>query len=60
MALVAEGGRRSATIAADGELQTMRIPRKPFMRLLEKEPTIAVALLAELAGRLRRLEKGTD
>ena len=59
MALI-DGAPRSATIAADGELQTMKIPRKPFMRLLEKEPTIAVALLAELAGRLRRLEKGTE
>ena len=59
MALI-DGAPRSATIAADGELQTMRIPRKPFMRLLEREPSIAVALLAELAGRVRRLEKDTD
>jgi CRP-like cAMP-binding protein len=59
MALI-DGAPRSATIAAHGELQTMRIPRKPFMRLLEREPSIAVALLAELAGRVRRLEKTAD
>jgi CRP-like cAMP-binding protein len=59
MALI-DGAPRSATIAADGELQTMRIPRKPFMRLVEREPSIAVALLAELAGRVRRLEKDAD
>jgi CRP-like cAMP-binding protein len=59
MALI-DGAPRSATIAADGELQTMQIPRKPFMRLVEREPSIAVALLAELAGRVRRLEKTAD
>lgn len=59
MALI-DGAPRSATIAADGELQTMRIPRKSFMRLVEREPSIALALLAELAGRVRRLEKDAD
>jgi CRP-like cAMP-binding protein len=56
MALI-DGAPRSATIAADEELRTMRIPRKPFMRLVAREPSIAMALLAELAGRVRRLEK---
>jgi CRP-like cAMP-binding protein len=59
MALI-DGAPRSATITADGELQTMRIPRKPFLRLVEREPSIALALLAELAGRVRRLEKDAD
>jgi CRP-like cAMP-binding protein len=59
MALI-DGAPRSATIAAEGELRTMRIPRKPFLRLVEREPSIAVALLAELAGRVRRLEKTAD
>src|SRR5580765_6285467 len=47
MALI-DGAPRSATIAADGELQTMRIPRKPFMRLVEREPSIGIAMLEEL------------
>jgi CRP-like cAMP-binding protein len=59
MALI-DGAPRSATIAADEELRTMRIPRKPFMRLVAREPSIAMALLAELAGRVRRLEKDAD
>ena len=59
MALI-DGAPRSATIAADEELRTMRIPRKPFMRLVAREPSIALALLAALAGRVRRLEKDAD
>ena len=59
MALI-DGAPRSATIAADGELQTMRISRKQFMRLVEREPSIGVAMLEELAGRVRRLEKDAD
>lgn len=58
MALL-DGGPRTATVTAAGELQTMRLPRKPFLRLLQQEPSISVALLGELAGRLRRLEKAT-
>ena len=56
MALL-DGGARSATIAADGELQTMELPRRPFLRLLEQEPGISIAMLTELAGRVRALEK---
>jgi CRP/FNR family transcriptional regulator, cyclic AMP receptor protein len=51
-----DGEPRSATIVAVGELQTMKLPRRPFLRLLTQEPGIAVAMLAELAGRVRRLE----
>ncbi|HEV8686358.1 MAG TPA: cyclic nucleotide-binding domain-containing protein [Gaiellaceae bacterium] len=58
MALL-DGQPRSATVRAVGELQTMRIPRRPFLRLLEQEPTIAIALLTELAARLRRAEEST-
>jgi CRP/FNR family cyclic AMP-dependent transcriptional regulator len=54
---VLDGEPRSASIVADEELQAMRLPRKPFLKLLEQEPGIAVAMLAELAGRVRRLEK---
>jgi CRP-like cAMP-binding protein len=52
-----DGEPRSATITAVGELQAMKLPRRPFLKLLEQEPGIAVAMLAELAGRVRRLEK---
>jgi CRP-like cAMP-binding protein len=35
----------------------MRLPRRPFMRLLQQEPSIAIAMLQELARRVRRLEQ---
>lgn len=59
MALL-DGAPRSATIVADSELQTMRIPRKAFLRLLGREPTMSVALLGELARRVRALERPVD
>jgi CRP-like cAMP-binding protein len=56
MALL-DGEPRSATVVALGDLQTMRLQRRPFMRLLQQEPSIAIAMLAELGSRVRRLEK---
>jgi CRP/FNR family cyclic AMP-dependent transcriptional regulator len=56
MALL-DGQPRSATVTATGELQTMRLPRRPFIKLLQQEPSIAIAMLGELAGRVRKLEK---
>jgi CRP/FNR family cyclic AMP-dependent transcriptional regulator len=52
-----DGEPRSATIAAVGELQVMRLARRPFLKLLNQEPGIATAMMAELAARVRRLEK---
>ena len=56
MALI-DGEPRSATITAVGDLQTMKLPRRPFLKVLEQEPRIAVAMLTELSARVRRLEK---
>jgi CRP/FNR family transcriptional regulator, cyclic AMP receptor protein len=55
MALI-DGRPRSATIVSAGELQTMRIPRAAFLRLLEQESKIATALLGELTTRIRERE----
>jgi CRP/FNR family transcriptional regulator, cyclic AMP receptor protein len=52
-----DGEPRSATIAADGELQVLKLPRRPFLKLLNQEPQIATAMMAELAARIRSLEK---
>lgn len=52
-----DGEPRSATVVAVGNLQVMKLPRRPFLKLLGQEPGIAVAMLAELARRVRRLEK---
>jgi CRP/FNR family transcriptional regulator, cyclic AMP receptor protein len=56
MALL-DGEPRSATVTAASELQTMRLPRRPFLRLLEQEPRIAIPMMANLAARVRRLER---
>lgn len=57
MALL-DGQPRSATIAAMTDLHAMRLRRGPFMKVLAKEPRMALAIMEELAGRVRRLEKG--
>jgi CRP/FNR family transcriptional regulator, cyclic AMP receptor protein len=51
-----DGEPRSATIVAEGELQVMKLPRRPFLKLLSQEPQIATAMMAELAARIRTLE----
>jgi CRP/FNR family transcriptional regulator, cyclic AMP receptor protein len=56
MALI-DGEPRSATVTAASALQTMRLPRRPFLRLLEQEPRIAIPMMANLAARVRRLER---
>lgn len=56
MALL-DGQPRTATIAATTELHAMRLRRGPFTKVLAKEPRMALAIMEELAGRVRRLEK---
>ena len=56
MALL-DGEPRSTTVLAASELQAMKLPRRPFLKLLEQEPRIGIAMLAELSARVRRLEK---
>ena len=52
-----DGEPRSATIAAAGELETMKLARRPFLKLLKQEPQIAMSMMAELAARIRSLER---
>ena len=52
-----DGEPRSATVTAASDLQTMKLARRPFLKLLEQEPKIAIAMLTELSARVRRLEK---
>lgn len=49
-----DGGLRSADMAATRRTRLWRIPRSALMEALEAEPKAAVALLAEMSGRLRR------
>jgi CRP-like cAMP-binding protein len=49
-----DGGPRSTDMAATRNSRLWRIPRGALLQALESEPKAAVALLAELSGRLRR------
>jgi CRP-like cAMP-binding protein len=53
MALL-DGGRRSATVVADGPVVALRLARPAFKRLVSREPAVALTIMAELASRLRR------
>jgi CRP/FNR family transcriptional regulator, cyclic AMP receptor protein len=53
-----DGGPRSATITAAKPVRTMKLPRKSFLKALEQDPHIGLAIMESLAQRLRRLERG--
>jgi CRP/FNR family transcriptional regulator, cyclic AMP receptor protein len=49
-----DGGPRSATVVADGPVTALRLTRSNFLRMISQEPTVAVAIMAGLAERLRK------
>jgi CRP-like cAMP-binding protein len=51
-----DGGLRSATVVATGPVVCLTISQSAFLKLLHAEPAISVALLRELATRLRAVE----
>jgi len=55
MALI-DGGARSATVAAASELLCLRLTRAAFTKIVRHEPEIALAVMRELAARLRALQ----
>jgi CRP-like cAMP-binding protein len=54
-----DGLPRSATVEAQEDVLLARIGRKDFLKLVETEPKVAVALLKTMAGRLRGVERVT-
>jgi CRP-like cAMP-binding protein len=48
-----DGGARTATVTARGPVVCLAVAQSRFVRLLSREPAIAVTLLRELAMRLR-------
>lgn len=52
-----DGGPRSATVVAQGEVVTLTVPAAAFRKLLRAEPTLAVAIAEELARRLRAADE---
>jgi len=55
MALL-DGRPRSATVVADTRLHAIRLTRAGFNRAIGANPSMARAIMAELAARIRRLE----
>jgi CRP/FNR family transcriptional regulator, cyclic AMP receptor protein len=53
MALL-DGGPRSATVVADGDVVALRLSRSAFRKIVTREPSLSLAMMAELAARLRR------
>lgn len=51
-----DGAERSATVIAETDMLCLRLSRVPFTRMLKGEPDIAIAILREFAGRIRRLQ----
>lgn len=52
MALI-DGKPRSASVEAMTELLAMKLSRRSFLEVLKAEPSIALAIMKELAGRVR-------
>ncbi|WP_139980340.1 cyclic nucleotide-binding domain-containing protein [Nocardioides litoris] len=51
-----DGRPRSASVVADGQLQTLAVPYVAFQSLLDADPGVARALLVLLCERLREAE----
>jgi len=48
-----DGGPRTASVVAQGDVVTLSIPASRFRKLLRAEPAIAIGIAEELARRLR-------
>ena len=56
MALL-DGTCRSASVVATDELHVLKLSRRTFFQLLERDPGVAQTILSELGARVRRLEQ---
>jgi len=52
---VLDGKPRNASVVADGPTSCLALPTWDFEAVLREEPSVAIAILRELAGRLRDL-----
>jgi CRP/FNR family transcriptional regulator, cyclic AMP receptor protein len=59
MALI-DGGPRSATIIAASPVRVMTLPRRAFLKALEQDPQVGLAIMKTLAERVRRLERAVS
>jgi len=51
-----DGGVRTATVSSDTPMTMVMLARNEFERALDEDPTLARALLANLAGMFRNLD----
>jgi CRP/FNR family transcriptional regulator, cyclic AMP receptor protein len=51
---VLDGGPRSATVVADGDVTVLRLTRSAFVKLLKREATVSIRVIEGLGARLRR------
>jgi CRP/FNR family cyclic AMP-dependent transcriptional regulator len=56
---VIDGQPRSASVRAETDLTLMVLGRREFLRVLKEEPSVALAVITELAARVRKLEGAT-
>jgi CRP/FNR family transcriptional regulator, cyclic AMP receptor protein len=59
MALI-DGGPRSATIIAASQVRLMMLQRQTFLKALEHNPQIGLAIMETLSERVRRLERAVS
>jgi CRP-like cAMP-binding protein len=57
---VLDGEARSATVTAVTEVMVLMIPRAKFLKVLESEPKIALAIMATLTRRLRAVQAAAN
>jgi CRP-like cAMP-binding protein len=50
-----DGDARTRTVVAETPLETIRIERSEFRKLLRKEPNLAIRLLEGMARRTRKI-----
>ena len=56
---VIDGQPRSASVRAETDMTLMVLGRAAFLRVLKDEPSVALAVITELAARVRKLEGAT-
>jgi CRP-like cAMP-binding protein len=54
---VLDEGPRTASVVATAPLRCLRLGGREFTQVLEREPRLAVRILREVAGRLRRSDR---
>jgi CRP/FNR family cyclic AMP-dependent transcriptional regulator len=55
-----DGEPRSTTITAVDRVRTMKLPRRSFLKAVEQDPKIGLAIMESLAQRVRRFERGSS